>query len=76
MATKAKTEESRPAHSASSVAAPDVPSDRVSVAEQRAGRGECVVDDGTMHMGRATPGARICSAHAIRYHADGTPRGA
>lgn len=34
----------------------------------------CVVDDGTPHMGRATPGARICSAHAMRYRADGTPR--
>lgn len=39
-----------------------------------AGRRECVVDDGTPHMGRATPGAVICSAHAMRYKADGTPR--
>jgi len=37
-------------------------------------RRECVVDDGTAHMGRATPGAKICSAHAMRYRADGTPR--
>lgn len=37
--------------------------------------GECVVDDGTPHTGRATPGAAICSAHAMRYKADGTPRG-
>jgi hypothetical protein len=36
--------------------------------------GNCVVDDGTAHMGRATPGAKICSAHAMRYKADGTPR--
>lgn len=36
--------------------------------------GECVVDDGTAHMGRATPGAVICSAHAMHYKADGTPR--
>lgn len=36
--------------------------------------GECVVDDGTAHMGRATPGALVCSAHAMRYKADGTPR--
>lgn len=36
--------------------------------------GNCVVDDGTPHTGRATPGARICSAHAMRYRADGTPR--
>jgi hypothetical protein len=37
-------------------------------------RGECVVDDGTAHMGRATPGAVICSAHAMHYKADGTRR--
>jgi hypothetical protein len=36
--------------------------------------GECVVDDGTKHNGRATPGAKICSAHAMQYKADGTPR--
>jgi hypothetical protein len=36
--------------------------------------GECVVDDGTLHNGRTTPGAKICSAHAMRYKADGTPR--
>jgi hypothetical protein len=36
----------------------------------------CVVPDSdpTPHMGRATPGARICSAHAMHYLADGTPR--
>ncbi len=39
-----------------------------------AGRGDCVVSDGTAHMGRATPGAVICSAHAMHYRADGTPR--
>jgi hypothetical protein len=38
-------------------------------------RRECVVDDGTAHMGRATPGALICSAHAMRYNTDGTLRG-
>lgn len=38
----------------------------------------CVVPDSdpTPHMGRATPGARICSAHAMHYLADGTPRDA
>jgi hypothetical protein len=38
----------------------------------------CVVPDSdpTPHMGRATPGAKICSAHAMRYLPDGTPRGA
>ena len=39
-------------------------------------RRECVVDDGTAHTGRATPGAVICSAHAMRYRADGAPRSA
>lgn len=36
--------------------------------------GNCVVDDGTAHMGRAVPGTKICSAHAMRYKNDGTPR--
>jgi hypothetical protein len=38
----------------------------------------CVVPDSdpTPHMGRATPGAKICSAHAMHYLADGTPRDA
>jgi hypothetical protein len=35
--------------------------------------GECVVDDGTAHMGRAVNGV-VCSAHAMRYKSDGTPR--
>jgi SAP domain len=35
--------------------------------------GQCVVDDGTPHTGRAVNGL-VCSAHANRYHADGTPR--
>ena len=35
--------------------------------------GECVVDDGTPHTGRAVNGV-ICSAHAMRYKADGTRR--
>jgi hypothetical protein len=38
-------------------------------------RGECVVDDGTPHTGRAVNGV-ICSAHAMRYDADGNLRGA
>jgi hypothetical protein len=38
-------------------------------------RRDCVVHDGTPHTGHATPGAKICSAHAMRYRADGTPRG-
>jgi hypothetical protein len=36
--------------------------------------GECVVDDGTAHNGRATPGSNVCSAHAMHYKADGTRR--
>jgi hypothetical protein len=36
-------------------------------------RSDCVVDDGTPHTGRAVNGV-ICSAHAMRYRADGTPR--
>lgn len=36
--------------------------------------GECVVDDGTAHMGRAIPGTLICSAHAMHYKNDGTRR--
>lgn len=35
--------------------------------------GECVVDDGTPHMGRAVNG-KVCSAHAMHYKADGTRR--
>lgn len=37
-------------------------------------RRECVVVDNRPHMGRATPGALICSAHAMHYNSDGTPR--
>jgi hypothetical protein len=47
---------------------------RKQAAASRRRRGECVVDDGTAHMGRATPGAAICSAHAMHYKADGTRR--
>lgn len=34
----------------------------------------CVVDDGTRHTGNATPGSVVCSAHAMHYQPDGTPR--
>lgn len=37
--------------------------------------GECVVNDGTAHVGRAVNG-KVCSAHAMRYKADGTRRSA
>lgn len=34
--------------------------------------GECVVDE-AFHVGRAVNGL-VCSYHAMRYKADGTPR--
>lgn len=34
--------------------------------------GECVVDE-AFHVGRAVNG-KVCSYHAMRYRADGTPR--
>ena len=37
--------------------------------------GECVVADGTPHMGRAVNGV-VCSAHAMHYDAQGKKRGA
>lgn len=38
------------------------------------GRGtDCVVDDGTPHMGRAVDG-KVCSAHSIHYNPDGSRR--
>jgi hypothetical protein len=46
---------------------------KVSEREKRISRGQCVVDDGTAHVGRAVNGL-ICSAHAMHYLADGTPR--
>lgn len=52
----------------------DEPADAAKKQNRIAGRGECVVKDGSAHMGRATPGAVICSAHAMHYRADGTPR--
>lgn len=45
-----------------------------SVAEPRPARrpGECVVEE-AFHVGRAVNGL-VCSYHAMRYKADGTPR--
>lgn len=37
-------------------------------------RRECVVHDGTPHTGHAIAGTKICSAHAMHYHNDGTRR--
>jgi hypothetical protein len=47
---------------------------KVSERDQRIAAGQCVVDDGTPHVGRAVNGL-VCSAHAMHYLADGTPRG-
>lgn len=45
------------------------------VEETRAKKaGECVVDDGSPHMGRATAGSLICSRHALTHRSDGSPR--
>ena len=41
--------------------------------DRKVARRECVVDDGTAHVGRAVNGV-VCSAHAMHYLADGTPR--
>lgn len=41
--------------------------------EKKIARRECVVDDGSAHVGRAVNGL-VCSAHAMHYLADGTPR--
>jgi hypothetical protein len=53
---------------------PVVAGDGDSAAAEPKPAGECVVDDGTPHTGRAVNGV-ICSAHAMRYRADGTRRG-
>jgi hypothetical protein len=42
---------------------------------ESAGATNCVADDGRPHVGRATHGGKICSAHAISYRSDGTKRG-
>lgn len=79
MTTKPKPEENRPAQKAAADATADQSGANRKAADERAARverRECVVDDGRPHVGRATPGAVICSAHAISHHPDGTPRGA
>lgn len=35
---------------------------------------DCVVDDGTPHLGRAVPGTSVCSRHTLHYKADGSRR--
>jgi hypothetical protein len=47
---------------------------KVSERDKRVKAGLCVVDDERAHVGRAVNGL-VCSAHAMHYLADGTPRG-
>lgn len=35
---------------------------------------DCVVDDGTAHMGNAVHGGKVCSAHEMHYRSDGSRR--
>jgi hypothetical protein len=54
----------------------DVPADDShldAATKRKIARRECIVDDGTPHMGEAVNGW-ICSAHAIGYRSDGTKR--
>jgi hypothetical protein len=54
----------------------DVPADDShldAATKRKIARRECIVDDGTPHMGQAVNGW-ICSAHAIGYRSDGTKR--
>jgi len=37
-------------------------------------KGDCVVDDGTVHNGMAVNGGKVCSAHENRYYPDGKKR--
>jgi hypothetical protein len=62
------------AETAKKAAAPAVgEKPKVSEREKRIAAGVCVVDDGTAHVGRPVNGV-ICSAHAMHYLTDGTPR--
>ena len=67
MTTKAKT-----ATSATAADEAEAAQEKPTVAPQRR-KGDCVIDDGTAHMGRAVNGL-VCSAHAMHYRADGSRR--
>jgi hypothetical protein len=69
MTTKARTDEVKADAPAAAVKVDEKPP-----AKKVKAPGECVVDDGTAHTGRATPGGQVCSAHAMHYKSDGTPR--
>ena len=52
----------------------DVARDEQTPGDPKARTSDCVVNDGRgMHVGRAVNG-KVCSYHAMQYHADGTPR--
>jgi len=52
----------------------NAPKDKPAGAEPNARTSDCVVNNGRgMHVGRAVNG-KVCSYHAMQYHADGTPR--
>jgi len=54
---------------------PDAKTVRAAERERRIKAGECVVDDGTAHVGRAVNGV-VCSAHAMQYDPQGNRRSA
>jgi hypothetical protein len=72
--TKARDTSPAETHVEAKSPAPTVKADEKPAAKKVKAPGECVVDDGTAHTGRATPGAKVCSAHAMHYKADGTAR--
>lgn len=69
----------KPADASTASASADTSTD-TSTADARAEKiaaGQCAAPDSdpTPHVGRPVPGTVICSAHTMRYHNDGTPRG-
>ena len=73
MTTKAKVEPEAPVHAPAPAPAPAPARETKAKTPKARADGQCVVDDGTGHTGRAVNGL-VCSRHANRYHADGTPR--
>jgi hypothetical protein len=53
---------------------PAAAADDADDADEKKPADQCVVDDGTPHMGRAVNG-KVCSAHAIHYDRNGKRRG-
>jgi len=54
---------------------PDAKTVKAAERERRIKAGECVVDDGSAHVGRAFNGV-VCSAHAMQYDPRGNRRSA